>query len=217
MSVQSLLRLQPAATAVPIDPFELIGAPLRFAAGEEIFAQDEQADLLYRVSHGAVRTSRLLSDGRRQIGGFYVPGDFFGLEVGALHRCSADALGDAEIRVVKRAALKHYGEDGERLERMTWLATGRELERAQDHLLLLGRRSALERVCGFLMDIADRADGLWAQLSMSRQDIADYLGLTIETVSRMVSQLQAQGLVAFDGFRRFRIVQPTRLTTLMAA
>lgn len=201
----------------PQDPFEAIGAHLRFDAGEEIYAQDEDADLLYRILVGSVRRTRLLEDGRRQVGGFYFAGDFFGLEVGGQHRSSAEALDAAQVLVIQRSALKYHGEIGARLERMSWLATGLELQRAEDHMMLLTRNSAFERVSGFLFEIGAPALGAWTQLSMSRQDIADYLGLTIETVSRMVTQIQADGLVVFDGARRFRVLQHTRRACLAAA
>ena len=200
----------PIAGHAPKDPFEAIGARLHFDAGEEIYAQEEDADLLYRVLTGSVRRTRLLEDGRRQVGGFYFPGDFFGLEIGGQHRSSAEALDAAQVLVIQRSALKYYGEDGARVERMSWIATGLELQRAEDHMMLLTRASAFERVAGFLFEIGSPARGAWTQLPMSRQDIADYLGLTIETVSRMVSQIQAEGLMVFDGARRFRVLQHTR-------
>ncbi|KQY29959.1 Crp/Fnr family transcriptional regulator [Caulobacter sp. Root1455] len=204
-------------TANLADPFQRLGGVLRFAVGEEIYAQEEEADLIYRVVSGAVRATRLLSDGRRQISDFYFPGDLFGLEIGLVHRAAAEALGDVEVLVVKRRALKLLGEDGVQLERMIWQATGEHLERAHDHMLLLGRKSACEKVACFLSDISDRCAAPWAVLPMSRQDIADYLGLTIETVSRMVTQLQQEGLVEFDGCRRFRIAHRARLSERVAA
>jgi CRP/FNR family nitrogen fixation transcriptional regulator len=190
---------------------------MSYIDGEEIYAQDEETDMVYQVQHGAVRASRLLADGRRQIAGFYYPGDLFGLETGPTHRASAEALRDSKILVAKRSALKHYGEAGERVERLIWRATGQELGRAQDHMMLLARKSAYERVAGFLSDVAQRQDAAWNELAMSRQDIADHLGLTIETVSRMITQLQADGLVALEGCRRFRIRAPDRLADLVAA
>ena len=205
------------AGRTPQDPFEAIGAHLRFDAGEEIYAQEDSADMLYRVLQGSVRRTRLLEDGRRQVGGFYFPGDFFGLEIGDQHRSSAEALDPAQVLAIQRSALKYRGEDGAQLERMIWLATGLELQRAQDHMMLLTRKSAFERVSGFLLEIGASARGAWAQLPMSRQDIADYLGLTIETVSRMVTQVQAEGLVMFDGARRFRVLQQSRRVCLAAA
>jgi CRP/FNR family nitrogen fixation transcriptional regulator len=191
------------------------GARMYFAAGEEIYAQEEEADLIYQVVRGAVRTTRLMSDGRRHIGDFHYPGDVFGVETGPEHRYSAEALGDCEILVVKRSALKHYGEDGERLERMIWAATTEQLARTQDHLMLLGRKTATEKVASFLLDIAGRFGGEFTTLPMGRQDMGDYLGLTIETVSRMVTQLQADGFVEFRGCRQFRILRRAALTRLV--
>lgn len=201
----------------PVEVFGAIGVGMNFSTGEEIYAQDEETDMVYQVQRGAVRASRLLADGRRQIAGFYYPGDLFGLETGPTHRASAEALCDSKILVAKRSVLKHYGEAGERLERLIWRATGQELGRAQDHMMLLARKSAYERVAGFLSDVAQRQDAAWNELAMSRQDIADHLGLTIETVSRMITQLQADGLVALEGCRRFRIRAPDRLADLVAA
>ena len=223
MSMPAFLRdcadvTDPRAQMIsPVEVFGAIGVGMTFSTGEEIYAQDEETDMVYQVQRGAVRASRLLADGRRQIAGFYYPGDLFGLETGPTHRASAEALCDSKILVAKRSVLKHYGEAGERLERLIWRATGQELGRAQDHMMLLARKSAYERVAGFLSDVAQRQNAAWNELVMSRQDIADHLGLTIETVSRMITQLQADGLVALEGCRRFRIRAPDRLADLVAA
>jgi CRP/FNR family nitrogen fixation transcriptional regulator len=209
-----------AAAATPIQPtedFANVGVRMNFAAGEEIYAQDEDADMIYRVVRGSVRTTRLLSDGRRQIGDFYYAGDLLGLEAGPAHRFSAEALGACEILVIRKSALKLYGEDGVKIERMIWSETARELQRTQEHVMLLGRKSACEKVASFLLDMAKRFRGEVAELPMGRQDMADYLGLTIETVSRMVTQLQADGLVRFLGCRRFEIRNPAGLAYLVEA
>jgi CRP/FNR family nitrogen fixation transcriptional regulator len=223
MSMPAYLRdraeaAAPHAQVISSDEvFSAVGVGMTFGSGEEIYAQDDETDMVYQVQRGAVRASRLLGDGRRQIAGFYYPGDLFGLEAGLTHRASAEALCDSKILVAKRSALKHYGEAGERLERLIWRATGQELGRAQDHMMLLARKSAYERVAGFLSDVAKRQGEAWNELAMSRQDIADHLGLTIETVSRMVTQLQADGLVALEGCRRFRVAAPMRMADLVAA
>ena len=183
---------------------ERLGLRMNFAKDEEIFCQDEEADLTYLVVSGAVRTTRLLSDGRRQVGSFYYPGDLVGLETGDIHRFSAEALGDSLLLVVKRSALKTFAGD-EAVDRAIWEATRRELERAQEHLLVLGRKTACEKVASFLMDLAEREGSEPISLPMGRQDMADYLGLTIETVSRMLTQLQGASVVEFDGCRRFRV------------
>eukprot|EP01035_Chromulina_nebulosa_P004047 gene4046-biopygen3324 len=167
-----------------------------------------------RVVSGAVRTTRLLSDGRRQVGEFYFPGDVFGLETGPEHRYSAEALCDSVVLSVKRATLRS-GEASAELDRMIWEATAHELDRTQDHLLMLGRKTASERVASFLRGVIQRTGGQ-GDLPMTRQDIADYLGLTIETVSRMLSQLQSSAVVEFDALRHFRVRNPQALERLAA-
>ncbi|MBX9460418.1 MAG: helix-turn-helix domain-containing protein [Brevundimonas sp.] len=189
---------------------EWIGAArLTFRQGEEIYAQDEDADLIYRLVSGAVRTSHLQADGRRQIGDFYYQGDVIGVEIGSAHRYSAEALGDCEVLAMRRTGSAAY--DAGRLDRMIWQATAVELGRAQSHMLLLGRATACERVARFLLDLAGRFRDELVSLPMSRQDMADYLGLTIETISRMLGRLQAEGLVEFVGARRYRICRPGAL------
>src|ERR1700744_3775317 len=86
-------------------PLALIGAPMRFARNIEIYGEDEPADYLYQVVSGAVRTYRMLDDGRRQICGFYLPGGMFGVEAGEVHLSSAEARGDSQVLVVKRSSL----------------------------------------------------------------------------------------------------------------
>lgn len=223
MTMPAFLSSRPIATTeatdapftlVPNATFDQVGVAMTFADGEEIYAQEEETDFVYEVQTGAVRASRLLSDGRRQIAGFYYPGDLFGLETGATHRSSAEAIGATRVLVAKRSALKHYGDAGAQAERAIWRATGAELERAHEHMMLLARKSAFERVAGLLADIAKRQARAWSALPMSRQDMADHLGLSIETVSRMVTQMQVEGLVVFDGCRRFRVAAPGRLALL---
>ena len=192
------------ATPALADVMSRLGLRMTFAKDEEIFCQDEDADLIYIVVSGAVRTTRLLSDGRRQVGSFYYPGDLVGLETGDTHRFSAEALSESTLLVIKRSALKAFAGD-EEIDRAIWEATRRELERAQEHLLVLGRKTACEKVASFLMDLAEREGADEVALPMGRQDMADYLGLTIETVSRMLTQLQGASVVEFEGCRRFRV------------
>ncbi|ODT89846.1 helix-turn-helix domain-containing protein [Phenylobacterium sp. SCN 70-31] len=195
--------------------FERHGGRQAFARDEEIYAQDQEAELLYRVVRGVVRTSRLTVDGRRQVGDFYYPGDLFGLEPGPDHRFAAEALTDCEVQLVRRSAVRAFAGDAE-LDRAILEATRQEMERLQDHVVMLGRKSARERVACFLMAMAERqADGQ-VELPMSRQDMADYLGLTIETVSRMLTQLQGESIVEFPSTRRFQIRKWTALEALAA-
>jgi CRP/FNR family nitrogen fixation transcriptional regulator len=194
----------PVQTAVDDDLMARIGVRMTFAKDEEIYGQGEEADLIYRVISGTVRTSRFMPDGRRPVGDFYYAGDLFGLEIGDEHAMSAEALSDCVILVASRQALRAAGGGGE-LSALIWEATVRELESTRLHLNLLVRKTACERVASFLLGLADRNGGETVELAMGRQDMADYLGLTIETVSRMVTQLQGSKVVEFKSCRQFRI------------
>ena len=187
-----------------VDVIDRLGVSMRFARNQEIYAQDDEVEFLYRVVSGSVRTSRLTSDGRRQVADFYYAGDLFGLETGPDHRFSAEALSDCVVRVVRRSSVRAFSGDSE-LDRAILAATPRELERTQEHLMLLGRRNAQEKVAGFLLSIAQREETEAVNLPMGRQDMADYLGLTIETVSRMLTQLQEAAVVEFAASRRFHV------------
>lgn len=197
------------------DLMSRIGVRMAFAKDEEIYGQGEDADLIYRVVSGVVRTSRFMADGRRPIGDFYYPGELFGLETADDHAMTAEALSDCVILVVSRQALRAAGGSDE-VTALILEAAGRELENARQHLNLLVRKTACERVASFLLGLADRTGGDRAELAMGRQDMADYLGLTIETVSRMVTQLQAASMVEFQGCRQFRIRDRNGLETMAA-
>ena len=195
--------------------FERHGVRLSFERNEEIYAQDDEVEFLYQVARGVVRTSRLTVEGRRQVGDFYYVGDIFGLEPGPDHRFGAEALDDCEILVVRRSVVRAFAGDAE-LNRAILEATRLEMERLQDHVVMLGRKSARERVAAFLMSIAQRQDEGATNLAMGRQDMADYLGLTIETVSRMLTQLQGEAIVEFPTARCFQIRKRTALEALAA-
>jgi len=151
---------------------------------------------------GTVRTYKTLLDGRRQIGAFYLPGDVFGLECGDQHTASAEAVTDAKVIVVKRKSLFALAQRDAEVARDLWTITSVELQRAQDHMLALVK-TAEERVAGFLLEMADRASAKnQIELPMSRQDIADYLGLTIETVSRTMTHLENTAAIELPSSRR---------------
>jgi CRP/FNR family transcriptional regulator, nitrogen fixation regulation protein len=143
----------------------------------------------------------LLSDGRRQINSFHLPGDIFGLEDGLTHRFTAEAVVVSTVRLIRRCSLfdssTAYGADG--AIKLVGLV-GRNLRHAENHMLLLGRKTALERVAAFLLEMDERLEHPhMMKLPMNRQDIADYLGLTLETVSRAFSLLRDQRLLRFHG------------------
>jgi CRP/FNR family nitrogen fixation transcriptional regulator len=186
---------------------------IRFDRNEEIFVEEEEAEFVYKVISGAVRDVRILSDGRRQIGAFHLPGDVFGLECGAAHRYSAEAVVDSEIALVRRSALEKAADEDGVAARKLWALTSRDLLRLQDHMLLLGRKSAVERVASFLIQMSlGQPAGAAVDLPMSRSDIADYLGLTIETVSRTLTQLERDRAISIPSSRR--IVLHDRLSLI---
>ena len=198
------------------DLISRIGVPMTFAKDEEIYGQGERADLVYRMISGTVRTSRFMADGRRPIGDFYYPGDVFGLETTGSHSMAAEALSDCVILAASRQAMLAAGGESE-LKDLMWDATVRDLESAREHLTLLVRKSASERVASFLLGLAQRRGETAVELAMGRQDMADYLGLTIETVSRMITQLQSSGVVEFESCRRVRVRNREALEDLAAA
>jgi len=209
-----------ARAAVPADstegPLGLMGAVMRFARNNEIYGEHEPADYLYQVISGAVRTYRMLDDGRRQITSFYLPGDVFGVEAGDSHLSSAETVCDAQILVAKRSAVMARAEHERNLGRQLWVLTARELQRVQEHSLAL-IKSAEERVAGFLLEMEGRnTAGAAVELPMSRQDIADYLGLTIETVSRTFTQFVQSGKISLETSRRIQLRNRAALNRLNA-
>ena len=210
-------RIGAQVTAQGLDgTLEMMGATMSFPRNGEIYGENEPADYLYKVVSGTVRTSKILDDGRRQIGEFYLPGDIFGLEVGSEHAFSAEAIADSKVLVIKRSAVEALAARDNDAARQLWAMTGRELQRVQDHILLL-IKTAQERVAGFLLEMADRIKtSNEVELPMSRQDIADYLGLTIETVSRTLTSLENASAIALPTSRRIVLCNRTALRKLNA-
>lgn len=206
----------PTTSQTLADTFEMMGSPMSFARNSEIYGENEPAEYLYKLISGTVRTSKILNDGRRQIGEFYLPGDIFGLEAGCEHGFSAEAITDAKVIVLKRSAIEALAARHSDVARQLWETTGCELQRMQEHILLL-IKTAQERVAGFLLEMAARiksADEV--ELPMSRQDIADYLGLTIETVSRTLTALENDAAIALPSSRRIVLRDPAALRRLNA-
>jgi CRP-like cAMP-binding protein len=205
------LRTVPAghANAIPrsapgrggIGAMEAMGSQMKFGPNAEIFGEGEPAEFIYKVVSGAVRTYKILNDGRRQIGGFYLPGDIFGLEAGKEYAFSAEAINGVTVLMVRRSAMVSLAEHDCEVARALWSFTSRELNRAQEHVLLLVK-SAQQRVAFFLLEMSKRLAATDAiELPMSRQDIADYLGLTIETVSRTMTQLVSEQAIVLPSSR----------------
>ncbi|HLH94161.1 MAG TPA: helix-turn-helix domain-containing protein [Xanthobacteraceae bacterium] len=184
---------------------ELMGASIIFRRNAEIYGEGEPADYLYKMLSGTAMTYKILSDGRRQVGGFHLPGDIFGLEAGDAHSLSAEAVSRCNVLVVKRSALVAMAGRQQEIALEVLQVMGHELRRVQTHTLLL-IRSAQERVAAFLLEMAERnSTGDVIEVPMSRQDIADYLGLTVETVSRTLTQLEILGAIELSSRRRIAL------------
>ena len=185
------------------DGLELSGVVMHIVADRQIYAEGDDARCFYKVVSGVVRTCRFLSDGRRQIDAFHMAGEVFGFEAGADHRMAAEAVVDCTVIAYRRRGLESMVAQDDRLGRWFFSHAMTCLALAREHSLLLGRGSAAQKISAFLMEIADRegSDSI-VDLAMSRQDIADYLGLTIETVSRTLSQLDRDGVIGLPSARR---------------
>jgi CRP/FNR family nitrogen fixation transcriptional regulator len=210
--------------APPADQFSVIttssgviATEFSYRKDEEIYGEGEPCEYVYQVICGAVRTYKLLSDGRRQIGAFHLPGDVFGLDSGSAHRLTAEAITDTTVRLIKRRCLEAAAGSNVQVAHNLWTMTAGDLRHAEDHMLLLGRKTAMERVATFLLEMDRRLakTGMMA-LPMCRRDIGDYLGLTLETVSRALSQLSDQGILAFSSARQIVLRNRQRLADMDA-
>lgn len=218
---QPFERVVPAAAdrCELCEAFAVASASVRapIAAGDEIFREGDRASFVYRVLKGAVISYRLLNDGRRQVTEFHVAGDFLGLEAGLEHRTTAEALGEVRIAAVRRADLAGLAATNSGLAKALWEMSVRAFQRSEDHAMILARQGATERVAAFLLDYADRLGAIdIIDLPMTRQDMADHLGLTIHTVSRTLSQLQAQGLIEARSSRHVRLIRRDLLERIRA-
>ena len=198
LAMRALPAHKPQSNA-PQGDGRLAGKRQAFARGQELFAEGDAAEFFYKVVSGTVRTVKLLSDGRRQIDAFHLTGDIFGLESGVEHRVTAEAVDEVVVEAFRKSRFASLLHDDPAFGEQLMSSTLVSLERAHEHLVLLGRKTAQERMATFLLDMARRlgCDGKAEQfeLPMQRTDIADHLGLTIETVSRTLTQMVRGGLI----------------------
>lgn len=206
-----LISVCAALSTDELKEMEVMSHGARFAARDVIAAQGEPADSVFTVTEGLVRLYRLLSDGRRQVIGFALPGDFLGLSLFDSYSFSADAVTDTMVCRFPRKSFVAYVEKRPHLLRRLHQFASHELSLAQDQVVLLGRRSAEERLSTLLLMLRDRLRRLghtppYLPLAMNRQDIADYLGLTVETVSRTFTKLAKARLIVVvpEGVRLLR-------------
>jgi len=198
--------------------FERIGSRRSLARNEEIFAEGDPADSWYKVVSGTVRLCKLLADGRRHIAEFYFSGDCFGFENMPERLFSAEAVSDVIVMRYPRRATEQLIDESPGLSRGLRDMTLRDLANAQIRMLVLGRMSAPERVATFLLDMFDRRDATRAlDLPMSRNDIADYLGLTIETVCRVMSTFKRDGAIDIPSPHRIELRDRAALAAISEA
>ncbi|GLK52270.1 helix-turn-helix domain-containing protein [Maricaulis virginensis] len=200
----SALRCIAAEAGDPLAKlFENDGATAHFRANDEIFAEEEAADAVYRVTEGVARICKFTEDGRRQIGEFHFSGDVFGLEYGSHRSVCAEAVTDCRVSIVGRAQLLAKARRDGELANALWRSSCDALHRMHEQLFLLGRANAADRVLAFFHMTAERLNSRGVvEIPMSRQDIADHLGLNIETVSRTITQLRGEGAIRLEGARR---------------
>jgi len=186
---------------------ERIGTRFKFPPNHEIYAEGDRADYWYKVISGTVRVCKLLADGRRHIGEFCFSGDYFGIDSGAERLYSAEAVDDVIVMRFERKATERLMDQNAALARILRDTVLRELTNAHGRTLLLGRMTALERVATFLLEMFERRDRTKTlDLPMSRNDIADYLGLTIETVCRTLSAFKRDGVIGIPTAHRIELL-----------
>ena len=202
--------------------FKRSGSTVHRVSGETIFFEGETATHVYNLISGAVRLSKLLSDGRRQIAGFLFPGDFLGITMEDEHAFTAEAIIPSKFCQFSRARFDTFIDTHPHLERRLYAIAAHELAAARQQVVLLGRKTAAERVASFLLMLDARRSPSCRgavpdddiTLPMSRSDIADYLGLRIETISRELSVLKASRLIRLTSVQSVRVVDRDRLVQL---
>lgn len=189
-----------ACDARELAELKRLTTPIRFEAGQTIFSEGDAARSAFGLSDGVVRLYRLLPDGRRQVVAFALPGGFLAIPLADRFSFSADAVGEVGVCRFPREELKRFIKTSPNVMQLLMEFAARELQLAQDQLTLLGNGSAEERVVAFLVDWRRRVARLTpisqaVPLPMRRQDIADFLGLKLETVSRTFAKLEQRELI----------------------
>ncbi|WEK02860.1 MAG: Crp/Fnr family transcriptional regulator [Candidatus Devosia phytovorans] len=188
---------------------------VRYEAGEELMADAEPITAYGNVLRGVIKLTKVLEDGRQQVVGLQFAPDLLGRMFATESRVTAEAASDVEVCLVPKAALEALVRSNPELEHRVALQALRDLDEARDWMVTLGRKTAAEKVASFLYLIASHIDPAGAvttfDLPLSRADIADFLGLTIETVSRQISRLKADGVIEIEHYRHVVVPDLTRL------
>ncbi|OAM76662.1 Crp/Fnr family transcriptional regulator [Devosia elaeis] len=193
---------------------------VRRQAGEELMADAMPISSYSNVLRGVVKLTKVLEDGRQQVVGLQFAPDLLGRPFAAESRVSAEAASEVDLCVIPKAALEALMQDSAPLEHRVMMQALRELDEARDWMVTLGRKTAAEKVASFLFMIAshidptDEFEAATFDLPLSRSDIADFLGLTIETVSRQISKLKADGVIEIVNYRHVTVPDLARLRVL---
>ena len=220
-------KVRPASFCRKLDPVTLtelrrLGKPLTLDPGQPLFFEGDPVHRVFVLADGALKLYALLGDGRRQVTGFMFPGDFLGISIEEEHAFSAEALIHTELWVFSRSEFSEFCSRNPQVEHELFHLAAHELAAAQKQMVLLGRKNAAERLASFILMLSCRAARLTGKeenlvpLAMSRLDIADYLGLTKETVSRMIAQLRDKRLVRLASQDRIEILDREGLDSLAA-
>lgn len=196
-----------------------IAFQLQLVSGQLLFAEAEPAEYLYSVVEGTMRLCKMMPDGRRQITGFLFPGDFLGLADDESYAYSAEAVGRCSLYRYSFVQLRQLMERYPDMERKLCAVARHELAEAQDQLLLLGRKTARERVASFLVMLVERAvrqgqEGNRLTMPMTREDIADYLGMATETISRTFTEFRSEGLIASEHVKDITLLEREALKAI---
>jgi CRP/FNR family transcriptional regulator len=210
------LAICTALSSKELEKVEAMAVTRQFAEGELVYAAEDLATIAGTVLRGTIKAYKLLADGRQQIIGFLQPGDFIGSTTQESYRCFAEAITPVELCVFPLSSLNRVIHELPNLEHQLLKMAAEDLDLAQEWMLLLGRKTAQERLATFLLLVSDKAmsrglKGGVVDLPMNRAEIADYLGLTIETVSRQVGKLKGLGYIQPIGNHQIQILNPAQL------
>ncbi|WP_262031979.1 helix-turn-helix domain-containing protein [Microvirga sp. Mcv34] len=224
-------HLAPSTSGAPLPPFDIQAGPSTLAsafasrpmetlaAGEAAFWEGDAASHAVQVVDGCFRLYRILADGRRAIMGFVFAGETLGLSCQGTYRYTAEAITRGQVRRLGRSQLQAMTEGSERLRSLVLAHILEEMNAAHHHIIVLGQMGAEERVAHFLVSAAHRTGAdcecpVAIEVPMTRLDIADYLGLTLETVSRVMSRFRRDGLIALEGRSRVVLRRMSRVQEL---
>lgn len=220
-STRSSRAVMPRSASVTDDLQELesaLGPARAFARGRSLFRAGETCTGVYVIEKGSIKVSALSQNGEEQVVRFCLPGELLGIEaISELrHRSTAVALEDTRVRILTVSALQALCRRSPKLTHQLFRLVSRRIADLHAHKLMLGRKTAPERLAAFLTDMKERTHTQELQLSMSREAIGSYLGIALETVSRLLHQFEHDKLIRVSG-RRLRLIAPARLRAMAAS